>query len=139
MKLQVTHRTRYAYGAPVRDSFNEVRLQPADTTRQRAVLSELEAGPRREAIAQARAQLVQAQAQASEAQATYRRLAALGKGRYVAAIDIDRAREIASGEDPIPVGPKRELEEGDRIYVGAWTRIVVRRATDDEKAAAAAG
>ncbi len=42
-------------------------------------------------------------------------------------------------EDPIPVGPKRELEEGDRIYVGAWTRIVVRRATDDEKAAAAAG
>ena len=33
MKLQVTHRTRYAYGAPVRDSFNEVRLQPADTTR----------------------------------------------------------------------------------------------------------
>ncbi len=41
-------------------------------------------------------------------------------------------------EDPIPVGPKRELEEGDRVYVGAWTRIVVRRATDEEKAAAAA-
>lgn len=42
-------------------------------------------------------------------------------------------------EDPIPVGPKEELEEGDRVYVGAWTRIVVRRATDEEKAAAAAG
>lgn len=73
----------------------QVQVAEADTTRQRAALSELEAGPRREAIAQARAQLAQAQAQASEAQATYRRLAALGKGRYVAAIDIDRARATA--------------------------------------------
>jgi len=40
-------------------------------------------------------------------------------------------------EDPIEVGPKRELDDGDRIYVGAWTRIVVRRATSDEQAAAA--
>ncbi|MBK8757947.1 MAG: FHA domain-containing protein [Actinomycetales bacterium] len=40
-------------------------------------------------------------------------------------------------EDPIEVGPKRELDDGDRIYVGAWTRIVVRRATADEQAAAA--
>ena len=35
MKLQVYHRTRYAYGAPVRDSFNEARLQPPDTDEQR--------------------------------------------------------------------------------------------------------
>ena len=28
MKLQVTHRTRYTYASPVRDSFNEVRLRP---------------------------------------------------------------------------------------------------------------
>ena len=28
MKLQVTHRTRYTYASPVRESFNEVRLQP---------------------------------------------------------------------------------------------------------------
>lgn len=40
-------------------------------------------------------------------------------------------------EDPIPVGPKRELDTDDRIYVGAWTRIVVRKATDEEIAAAA--
>ena len=38
-------------------------------------------------------------------------------------------------EDPIPVGPRTELDDDDRIYVGAWTRIVVRAATDDEKAA----
>lgn len=42
-------------------------------------------------------------------------------------------------EEPIEVGPKRELGDDDRIYLGAWTRIVVREATDEEKAAAAAG
>jgi len=39
-------------------------------------------------------------------------------------------------EDPIAVGPKKELDPDDRIYVGAWTRIVVRPATDEEKSAA---
>jgi hypothetical protein len=41
-------------------------------------------------------------------------------------------------EDPIAVGPRTELDDDDRIYVGAWTRIVVRAATDDEKAATTA-
>lgn len=36
--------------------------------------------------------------------------------------------------DPIPPGQRRELSEDDRIYVGAWTRIVVRRATPEERA-----
>jgi hypothetical protein len=36
--------------------------------------------------------------------------------------------------NPIPVGVKHELASDDRIYVGAWTRIVIRRATEDEKA-----
>ena len=31
MKLHVFHRTRFHYGAPVRDSFNEARLQPVTT------------------------------------------------------------------------------------------------------------
>jgi len=35
-------------------------------------------------------------------------------------------------EDPIPAGVKRELEADDRIYVGAWTRLVIREATEDE-------
>lgn len=34
MKLHVLHRTRYRYGAPVVDSFNEARLQPVTTGRQ---------------------------------------------------------------------------------------------------------
>jgi hypothetical protein len=33
---------------------------------------------------------------------------------------------------PIPSGQRRELGENDRIFVGTWTRIVVRRATATE-------
>lgn len=33
---------------------------------------------------------------------------------------------------PIPVGQRHELADGDRVYVGAWTRIVVRRALPGE-------
>ena len=36
--------------------------------------------------------------------------------------------------DAVPPGQRRELAEDDRIYVGAWTRIVVRRATPEERA-----
>ena len=36
--------------------------------------------------------------------------------------------------DPVPVGQKVELDPDDRIYVGAWTRLVVREATEDELA-----
>jgi transglutaminase-like putative cysteine protease len=34
MKLQVTHRTRYHYASPVRESFNEVRLRPVTNEHQ---------------------------------------------------------------------------------------------------------
>lgn len=37
-------------------------------------------------------------------------------------------------EDPIPTGVKHELAADDRIYIGAWTRIVIREATETEKA-----
>jgi hypothetical protein len=33
---------------------------------------------------------------------------------------------------PLPPGQKLEFTSADRIYLGAWTRIVVRRATPDE-------
>ena len=33
---------------------------------------------------------------------------------------------------PVPVGQKQEISADDRIYVGAWTRIVVRRAAEGE-------
>jgi transglutaminase-like putative cysteine protease len=34
MKLQIYHRTHHAYASPVRDSFNEARLEPIDSERQ---------------------------------------------------------------------------------------------------------
>ncbi|GAA6527511.1 FHA domain-containing protein [Intrasporangium sp. DVR] len=35
-------------------------------------------------------------------------------------------------DDPIAVGPRTELDDDDRLYVGAWSRVVVRRATPEE-------
>jgi hypothetical protein len=45
---------------------------------------------------------------------------------------------VGSAGDPLPTTPirpheRRELADGERIYFGAWCRIMVRRATDDEK------
>jgi hypothetical protein len=36
--------------------------------------------------------------------------------------------------DPIPAGVRHELRQDDRIYIGAWTRLVVRPATEEERA-----
>ena len=33
---------------------------------------------------------------------------------------------------PIPPGQRREVEDGDRLYLGAWTRIVIRTALPGE-------
>ncbi|WP_240322698.1 FHA domain-containing protein [Austwickia chelonae] len=38
-------------------------------------------------------------------------------------------------EEPIPAGQRVEVSHDDRIYVGAWTRLVVRRATAADHAA----
>ena len=35
--------------------------------------------------------------------------------------------------NPIPAGQRTEFREGDRVYVGAWTRLVIRHATPDEQ------
>ena len=34
MKLEVVHKTRYGYAAPVRDSFNELRVRPQTNAQQ---------------------------------------------------------------------------------------------------------
>ncbi len=35
-------------------------------------------------------------------------------------------------QDPLVVGERQELDPDDRIYLGAWTRMVIRRATEEE-------
>ena len=37
-------------------------------------------------------------------------------------------------EDPIVPGQRQELDPDDRVYVGAWTRLVVRKSTPEEQA-----
>lgn len=89
----------------------------AETQRQRAALAELEAGPRREAIAQARAQLAAAQAQARDAGAYFARLKPLGQRQLVAAADVDRARADAANANAqvqAASAALAELENGTR-------------------------
>jgi HlyD family secretion protein len=87
------------------------RAAQAEVQRQRAALSELEAGPRSERIAQARAQLAAAQAQARDAQAYYARLQPLGARQLVAAADVDRARAAAGNAQAQVRAAQAGLEE----------------------------
>ncbi len=89
----------------------------AEAQRQRDVLAELQAGPRREVIAQARAQLAAAQAQARDARAYYARLQPLGRRQLVAAADVDRARAAAGNahaQVQAASASLAELEHGTR-------------------------
>jgi HlyD family secretion protein len=89
----------------------------AQAEAQRATLAELEAGPRKEQIAQARAQLAAAQAEAREANALYARLRPLGRQQLVSAAEVDRARasaENASASTRALQEALRELEAGTR-------------------------
>jgi HlyD family secretion protein len=89
----------------------------AEAQRQREALAELEAGPRSERIAQARAQLAAAQAQARDAQAYYARLQPLGARQLVAAADVDRARATAGNAQAQVRAAQAaldELENGSR-------------------------
>jgi len=93
------------------------RAARAEVQRQQAAVSELEAGPRIEAIAQARAQLAAAQAQARDASAYYARLQPLGRKQLVAAADVDRARAAADdarAQVRAEVAALAELEHGTR-------------------------
>jgi HlyD family secretion protein len=89
----------------------------AQAQQQRDRLAELEAGPRREDIAQARANLAAMQAQAREAQAYYRRLRPLQGDHYVAAADLDRAHaaaDVAAGQVRAARAALDELLHGTR-------------------------
>lgn len=103
----------------------------AEAQRQREALSELEAGPRSEAIAQARAQLAAAEASARDARAYHARLQPLGKRRLVAASDVDRARAAAGSADAQVRAARAalaELEHGTRRERLAQGQAAVRAA-----------
>lgn len=95
------------------------QLQAAQAQAQQSAqaLAELEAGPRSEAIDQARANLAAAQAQQRDAGAYFERVRPLGQRQLIAAADVDRAR-AAAGNAVAQVRAAQaallELERGNR-------------------------
>lgn len=83
----------------------------AEASRAQAALAELEAGPRGERIAQARAQLAAVQAQARDARSRYERLRPLGERRLVAAADVDSARAAAADAEARVRAAQAALDE----------------------------
>lgn len=73
-------------------NLSAARAALADADRQREALAELEAGPRVEDIAQARARVAAAEAEARDAQRNYDRQRTLAEEGAIAASDLDRAR-----------------------------------------------
>lgn len=103
----------------------------AEAQRLREALAELQAGPRGEQIAQARARLAAAQAQARESRAYYTRLQPLARQRLVAAADVDRARAAAANADAqvrAATEALAELERGTREEQIAQGRSALRAA-----------
>ena len=103
----------------------------AEVQRQREVLSELQSGPRSEAIAQSRAQVAAADASARDARAYYARLQPLGERQLVAASDVDRARAAASSAEAQARAARAalaELEHGTRQERIAQGEAAVRAA-----------
>ena len=113
----------------------------AQARQQAAAVAELRAGPRQEAIAQARAQLAAAQAQARDARAYYARLQPLGRRQLVAAADVDRARAAAGNADAqvraadaalaeLEHGTRREeLAQGEAALAASQAQAAVQAVT----------
>ncbi len=99
-RIDVREGQQVAAGAPLmrleaERTRSQLQAARAQARQSRDVLAELQAGPRSEAIAQARASLAAARAQADDMRAYYQRLQPLGRQQLVAASEVDRARAAA--------------------------------------------
>ena len=136
VRIDVREGQQVAAGAPLLQ-LEPVRTQSqlaavqAQAQQSREALSELEAGPRSEDIAQARANVTAAQAQAVDARAYYNRLQPLGRQKLVAAADVDRARAAAGNAEAQVRAAQAallELERGTRSEQVAQGRSAVAAA-----------
>jgi len=122
VRIDVREGQQVAAGAPLLQleltrTQSQLAAVRAQAQQSREMLAELEAGPRSEAIAQARASLAAAQAQATDTRAYYRRLQPLGQQQLVAASEVDRARaaaDNASAQVRLAQAALLELEHGTR-------------------------
>ncbi|WAC63281.1 HlyD family efflux transporter periplasmic adaptor subunit [Pseudoxanthomonas sp. SL93] len=123
VRVDVREGQQVAAGAPLLQleltrTQSQLAAAQAEATQSREALAELRAGPRGEAIAQARASLAAAQAQVRDADAYYARLQPLGRQRLVAAAEVDRARaasQSAQAQVRVAQAALLELERGTRI------------------------
>jgi HlyD family secretion protein len=123
VRIDVREGQQVAAGAPLLQlelarTQSQLAAAQAQATQSREALAELQAGPRSEAIAQARASLAAAQAQVRDADAYYARLQPLGRQRLVAASDVDRARaasQTAQAQVRVAQAALLELERGTRV------------------------
>ena len=119
----------------------QAQAAQAQAQRQRGALAELQAGPRSEDVAQARANLNAAQAQARDASAYYARLQPLGQRQLVAAAEVDRARAAAghaqaqvraaqAALDELLHGTREEqLAQGEAALQAAQAQVRAEQAT----------
>jgi len=123
VRIDVREGQQVAAGAPLLQlellrTQSQLASAQAQATQSREALAELRAGPRIEAIAQARASLAAAQAQARDTDAYYARLQPLGRQRLVAASEVDRARaasQSAQAQVRLAQAALLELEHGTRV------------------------
>jgi len=136
VRIDVREGQQVAAGAPLlqleptRTQSQTAALQ-AQAQQSRDALSELEAGPRSEDIAQSRANVAAAQAQAVDARAYYNRLQPLGRQKLVAAAEVDRARAAAGNAEAQVRAAQAallELERGTRSEQLAQGRAAVAAA-----------
>jgi HlyD family secretion protein len=97
---------------------SQLDAMQAQAEQSREALAELQAGPRSEQIAQARANVAAAQAQAANARAYYNRVQPLGKQKLVAGSDVDSARAAAENAEAQVRAAQQallQLERGTRV------------------------
>jgi HlyD family secretion protein len=111
---------------------------------QRASLEEMEAGPRSQTIAQARAELAAAQAQARDARAYYARVQPLGRQQLMAASEVDRARAAAENAAAtvralqaslaeLEAGTRREqIAQGTAALAASEAQVAAQQVTLDK-------
>lgn len=104
VRIDVREGQQVAAGAPLLQleltrTESQLAAVQAQAQQSREALSELQAGPRSEDIAQAKANVAAAQSQAVDARAYYNRLQPLGRQKLVAAADVDRARGAAGNAE----------------------------------------
>ena len=149
VRIDVREGQQVAAGAPLLQleltrTQSQLAAAQAQALQSREALAELQAGPRGEQIAQARATLSAAQAQAADARAYYDRLRPLGQRKLVAAADVDRARAAAGNADgqvraaqaaldELLHGTRRErIAQGEAAAAAAQAQAAVQSASLDK-------